>query len=356
MIIVTFVSLLTILLTYLAKYRNFRYGFEIAIVILICILGIRYNYGNDYLSYYKMFQEINSYGTLSEACNAIVIENGWIILNRIFAPFGFPALVFFLTIFQFGSFYYLVKKYVDRKHRWIALFFYLFSSGLMLTMISMMRQCLAMCILVYAVVSIINKKYLKSIFIVIVAAQFHQSAYIMLLLLFVPVLQKLNKKMYVVVFISLFVVFFLSQTLLGEQIGAIVNTYFSKYSYYMEKNNGVELGSGIGFILNIVVFICILLCDKHNSSTDSLFMKLMAASFLFIPLGFITASIGRVGDYLRFLGVIGLVPMSIMATRKVALLAVIGAYIFVTLYGYITFFHDPVWTDAYLEYHTILNQ
>lgn len=356
MIVVTFISLLALLLTYLSKYNGFKYGFESAIIILICILGVRYNYGNDYPSYYNIFQEINSYGTLSDACGSMAIENGWIFLNRIFAHLGFPSLVFFLTLFQFGSFYYLVKKYVDRRYRWIAMFFFLFSTGLMLTMISMMRQCFAMCILVYAVVSIMDKKYIKSVFLIIVAAQFHQSAYIMLLLPFVPLLQKLNKKTYIIIFISLFIAFFLSQTLLGEQIGAIVNTYFSKYSYYMEGNNGVELGSGIGFILNIVVFICILLYDPHDSSTNSLFMKLMATSFLFIPLGFITASIGRIGDYLRFLGVIGLVPMSIMSTKKVVLFAVMAVYIFVTLYGYITFFFDPVWTDAYLEYRTILNQ
>jgi len=356
MIVVIFFSALALLLTYLSKYNGFRYGFEAAIIILICILGVRYNYGNDYPSYYRIFQEINSYGTLSEAINSIEIENGWILLNRFFSSFGFSSLVFFLTLFQFGSFYYLVKKYVDRRRRWIAMFFYLFSSGLMLTMISMMRQCFAMCILVYAVASIIDKKYIKSVFLIIVAAQFHQSAYIMLLLPFVPLLQKLNKRMYVVIFISLFIVFFLSQTLLGDQIGAIVNTYFLKYSYYLEKGNGVELGSGIGFILNIVVFICILLYDPHDNSTNSIFMKLMAMSFLFIPLSFVIQSIGRVGDYFRFLGIIGLVPMTIMSTKKVTLLVVMGAYIFVTLYGYITFFYDPVWTDAYLEYHTIFNQ
>lgn len=356
MIVVTFISLLALFLTYLSKYRRLRFGLEFAIFLLISILGIRYNYGNDYPSYYKIFTEINSYETVSAAINSIEIENGWILLNRIFSPLGFSSLVFFLTLFQFGTFYYFIKKYVDKKFRWIAMFFYLFNSGLMLTMLSMMRQSFAMCILVYAITSIINKKYFRSILFIIIAAQFHQSAYIMLLLLFVPLLQKLSKKMYVIIIISLFVIFFLSQTMLGEQIGAIVNTYFSKYSYYLEDNNGVELGSGLGFILNIMVLICVLHCDPHNGSEDSLFMKLFAISFLFIPLGFITQSIGRVGDYLKFLGIIGLVPLTVISTKKVGLLAIVSVYVFVTLYGYFTFFYDPVWTDAYLEYHTILNK
>ena len=89
MIAVTIVNIVAVLLTFLSRYKNFRYGFEIAILVLIIFFGVRYNYGNDYPGYYDMFNEINSYHTLTIALGNMGIEDGWIVLNRLFAPLGF---------------------------------------------------------------------------------------------------------------------------------------------------------------------------------------------------------------------------------------------------------------------------
>ena len=116
MIAVTIINILAVIFIYISKYKNLRYCYEIAIIILIVFYGIRYNYGNDYGAYSLMFQEINSYQSFHDAFHSMNIEKGWIILNRLFAPLGFYTLVFCLTVFQFGVPYFFFKKYVKNVH------------------------------------------------------------------------------------------------------------------------------------------------------------------------------------------------------------------------------------------------
>lgn len=101
MYIVIFVNTLAVLFSYLSKYNKFSYGFELAFFCLILFYGVRYNYGNDYISYWQMFDEIASYRSFVLFDDSVRIEPGWILLNKIFSRCGFPFLVFFLQFFNF---------------------------------------------------------------------------------------------------------------------------------------------------------------------------------------------------------------------------------------------------------------
>lgn len=160
MYIVIFVNTLAVLFSYLSKYNKFSYGFELAFFCLILFYGVRYNYGNDYISYWQMFDEIASYRSFVLFDDSVRIEPGWILLNKIFSRCGFPFLVFFLTIFQFLSIYYFIKRFVPINKRYIALFIYLFSFDLMLLELSMMRQTIAIFLTMYAVVFLLNQKFI----------------------------------------------------------------------------------------------------------------------------------------------------------------------------------------------------
>lgn len=354
MIAVTIVNIVAVLLTFLSRYKNFRYGFEIAILVLIIFFGVRYNYGNDYPGYYDMFNEINSYHTLTIALGNMGIEDGWIVLNRLFAPLGFYVLVFCLTIFQFGSLYFFLKKYVKREQLFFVMFLYLFSSNLMLTMLSMMRQCLAMNIILWAIPFILDRKYIKAIILILLAAQFHQSAYILLFLLFVPFLQKMSYKVYVTLMLCLFAFLFIASNTVGEQLAFIVDSYFEKYNEYIGGNKA-ELGSGIGFIFTICAFLLLLFYDKHDNSNKSFFMKNLAISYLFIPLGFIVQLIARVATYFDLSGIsgyLGLVQGHSGWSKLIGYVFLVLFCLF-TIYGYFSFFYSDVWHDAFYEYHTI---
>lgn len=353
MILVTIINIIAILLTYLSRYRKCRCGFEIAIILLICFYGIRYNYGNDYPVYLLMFNEINSFSTVEYSTESSAIERGWIFLNRLFAPFGFFSLVICLTIFQFFTIYKFIKRYVSVEQYYISLFFYLFSSGLMLTMLSMMRQCVAMNIILWSIPFIVKKKYWYSLPLIYLAAQFHQSAYIMLFLPFTMFLFKLKRNTYIIISIFLFFVLFIADNFVAGQINNIVGMHFDKYNAYIEEGSKLQLGSGIGFLFNILFFMILVLFDRHKEGINSWLLKMFSISYMFIPLSFIVPLVGRIGTYLSIMGVVGILPIIDLDRQKRVIQIVISLFVFITLYGYITFFYSDVWRDAFMEYHTI---
>ena len=355
MISVTIVNIIAVLLTYLSRYPKCRYGFVGATILLICFYGIRYDYGNDYMGYFRDFMSYNLYDVVEYSTDSKDIERGWLLLNRLFAPLGFPTLVFFLTIIQFGTIYWLIKKYVGNRYCYLVLFFYLFSPGLMLTMLSMMRQALAMNIVLWAVPFILKKRFWLSLLLIYLAAQFHQSAYMMLLLPFTVFLMNLSRKLYVGLMFGLFVVLFFSGNFLSAQINFWVENYFDKYEYYTNQGESEELNSGLGFILNLIFFSTFLFGDKHERLTESWFVKVLAISYVFIPLGFIIPIIGRIGTYFQIAGIIGLVSIKKECCKRIFTFGVWGIYVFMTLYAYITFFYSDVWIDKYMEYNTILD-
>lgn len=355
MLIVSLVNIIAVLLAYLSRYPKYRYGFIGAVVLLICFYGIRYDYGNDYMGYFRDFVSYNLYDVVEYSTDSKDIERGWLLLNRLFAPLGFPTLVFFLTIIQFGTIYWLIKKYVDNKYRYLVLLVYLFSPGLMLTMLSMMRQALAMNIVLWAVPAILRKRFWLSLLLIYLAAQFHQTAYMMLVLPFTVFLMNLNKKMYIGVMIGLFVVLFFSGSFLSAQINFFVETYFDKFEYYTNQNNVQKLGSGLGFLLNIVFFLTFLFGDRHERLERSWFVKMLVISYIFIPLSFVIPLIVRVGYYFQIIGIVGLIPILLVCRKNVITYVIFGLYMFVVLYAYVVFFYSDVWTDKYMEYKTIFS-
>lgn len=353
MILVTIINAIAILLTYLSRYRKCRYGFEFAIILLICFYGIRYNYGNDYPGYLIMFNEINSFSTIEYSTESSSIERGWIVLNRLFAPLGFFSLVAFLTIFQFFTIYKFIKRYVSVEQYYISLFFYLFSSGLMLTMLSMMRQCVAMNIILWSVPFILTRKYWYSMPLIYLAAQFHQSAYLMLFLPFTMFLFKLKRNIYIVISVFLFFLLFVADNFIAEQINNIVGTHFDKYNTYIEEGNKLQLGSGFGFLFNVIFFMTLVLYDSHKECVNSWLIKMFSISYMFIPLSFVIPLIGRIGTYLSIMGIVGILPIIDLFRQKRMMQIVISLFVFITLYGYVTFFYSDIWRDAFMEYHTI---
>jgi hypothetical protein len=74
------------------KYNGLAYS----IITIFIFLAIRYDFGNEYMSYFMNFYEINEYDNFSIK----VDEIGWIYLNYIFKPFGFISMQIFLAGFS----------------------------------------------------------------------------------------------------------------------------------------------------------------------------------------------------------------------------------------------------------------
>lgn len=129
---------------------------------------------------------------------------------------------------------------------------------------------------------IAKQKITKSIIIIIIAAQFHRSAYIALSLPLVSYLFNLSKKTYIITIISIFILCFTAQNIITHYINELISSTFERYEAYSE-NESASLGSGIGFVFNILFFLTLVLSDRHQRSYESWTMKMLALSYVFHP-------------------------------------------------------------------------
>jgi len=100
MIATIILGIFAVSFAFLAKYKNFRYGLEISFFLIFLFLALRYNFGNDYQSYFRCFNEITNSSKidLNYMQYGRVIEPGWIILCWLFKPFGFYWLIAFHSL------------------------------------------------------------------------------------------------------------------------------------------------------------------------------------------------------------------------------------------------------------------
>ena len=347
MLIIIIVSLISVFLTYLSKYRETRYCFEIAILSLIIFWGFRYNFGNDYAVYLANFDSIKNYSE-----GIIELESGWVLLNRIFSYGEFPSLVFFITIIQFYSIYFYLKHYVEVKYRWFVLLFYIINASLMIHSLSGLRQTVAMSIFIFSLHYIYNRKYLPSLLLLLIAAQFHSSAYLMLVLPFTIFLSRIKKKSYVYMLIAIFIICFFFRGFVLRLSSALLQfDEISKYDLYLTQSDSQYGGKGFGIMLQMLVLCILLVYDKHEDTMQNWLLKLYQMSFVFIPLYTILPTFARLQMYFMLLG-IGGVPMLIKTAKASMLNAVIIVlFLMMILLG----FSSALSYDSYSSYNTIFS-
>ena len=103
MFVVIICSLIAILFTFLESRGTFPNGMKLGFV-LVTILGvIHYDFGNDYMSYYSVYESIKDVPFDFELIMSgdLYREPGWVFLNYLFKPVGgFFMLVAVLSIIQ----------------------------------------------------------------------------------------------------------------------------------------------------------------------------------------------------------------------------------------------------------------
>ena len=207
MLVVTTLNIVVVLMAYLARDEKHRYLLAWAFAILIMVLGIRYGYGNDFFNYEYFFNHGSYYKESEDP------DPGWLLLNRLFKPFGFSTFVFFLTAIEHLMLYDLIRRYVSPNYYWLALFIYLFNPYFMLIGLSMMRQFLVQVLGFYAMELIYKRKWLQFLLIVIFSVSIHKVGLLLIPLAIIPFMSKrtYSRKMLLsFVGIGLFLIFFIT--------------------------------------------------------------------------------------------------------------------------------------------------
>jgi hypothetical protein len=331
-------------------------GLKISFAFIFIFLGLRYNFGRDYEAYFKGFIEINTNASITLYDYILLAEPGWYLLNKLFQPVGFYGMTLFFALFNSFAYYKFIKRYVPTNYYWLAVFLYIFSTGLLLTQASAMRQTLAINLFLMGIPFIENKSPIKYFLCLIVAASIHQSALILLPIYILSIANwKINNIVGIIIF-STYIILNVFGKLVLPNLNQFIFIYFNRYNEYTLVDNEIKFGTGLGFIYTSLIFFFVILLEKRQNKVSSLLFKISILYFIIVALSMVSPLIGRVGMYFQTILIIAVVPLILISInrKKLRFIFLLSFFIY-TIYDFYNFFNDPYIYKYYGTYHTFFS-
>lgn len=365
MLVVLFICIFVVLLGILASIGKLKFGLEFAFFFIIIFSAIRYDYGNDYPTYYRIFQDISSRSDLQSILNDFNnlydkyegAEIGWVILNWMFKPLGFWGMIIFTSVLTNVIYYIFIRNYVPRKWYWLALFTYMFDTSLFFVPLSMMRQSFAMVLFVLSFKYIADRRVIPSILFVAIASLFHKSALLLLPFVLLGFLYKASGKIISIVCLFIFAVFMFTKDIAENILTSVLALeVFVGFENYFDRMDAADT-FGLGFVSRLLTFFVPFLfyvADKKQIFTNRLITILSSVSFLIIPFTLILGFIGRTSYYFLIFNIAAIPLLYDWMRNKLLRNSLLIVYMTYTLYSFNQFFNDPIWI-SFTRYQTIFS-
>lgn len=357
-----FVGLVAILFAFLEDKHVLNKGLIFAFLALTVFLSIRYDWGNDYLSYLKGFNEIGLYySSISDlfSPNAFLrYEIGWHLLCILFKHIGFFAMVMVVTIVENVLLYFFIRRYCPQGWYWLALFVYVFTPNLFFTCASAMRQMLAICIVLTSFQFIEAKKPVSFILLILLATSFHKSAILLLPIYFLGILsQKDFKEGTLMLIIPITILwYYLAPSFLDSNIDFLLNLEdFESYNQYADEQRNVSF-SIIGLLSTFTIPFVSIMCLNKAIWRDRILLYLSFLSVLVIPLSGVMMMMIREQFYFQAFSIVA-IPIclnEISGKYKMLLWGLVLFYVATALRGFSSFISDPLW-EPFINYQTIFS-
>lgn len=257
----------------LVQKRSF-WSFEIVFMLLFFALmfGMRYDVGTDHLGYLFSYIE----GSVGENLKMEPLFR-WI--SKICYDLNIHPIIYF-AIWAFIQITFFLLAFKNERYLFPLLITFLFFNLSFTFWMNGIRQALALCIWLYSITFIVEKKFWHYIVWGIIAFLFHRSA--LILFVFYPLLR--NGKDYfksiplqLILFASVFIiknvfeVFILQFESIIEQFQTILGGEDNLYAAYTmdnmleDLNNEVE-GTGLASMFRILVWVIIILYSRKLKS------------------------------------------------------------------------------------------
>lgn len=361
---IIYISCTLLLLINNGNNRKLQRCLTFVFCFLTVFLGIRYMFGNDYISYLYQYKKVKegvdySYSWYESILyNESASEPGWVLINRCFSSTSFALLVFVLTVVEFYILYNCIKKYVSPHLYWFSIFIFLINPSNMLTCISMMRQYLAMTIFIFAIRYIIDKKIIKYFLLIISATFIHTSAIILLPVYFIGNINaSFLKKDIIKICLTVIIAFWymvgayyfgdIVQNLLGLSL-------FQRYDVYAD-NDVKSISLGFSAVLNIFLFYLGISSIKNSTREEAILILITLIGILILPLGTAIPHITRLSFYFTY-ALIFVCPILLTKIRRrsVRFILVMLMMIFY-INTLVSFIDSPINKEVYSTYHTIFS-
>lgn len=349
-------GILAVLFAYWEGHKGSKHGLKISFFLIFVFLAIRYKFGNDYMAYLDIFNYINRYGSLSfSQMSEFKYEAGWVILNYLFKPFGFFALIGVLALFNCIIYYKFIKKYLPEEYYWFAVFLYVFSPGLMLTHLTAIRQSLAILLFIFSLDYLLKKDAIRYVVCIGLASLFHFSAIILLPAYLIIFANWRNNKITSFIIISIFLSLFLYQSFFSPYLNKYIGIYFENYYDTYIGFGSAKVVSGFGVLYFAALFLLTIYYEKFQNRKTALIFKIAIISFMFIPLGMIIQFLGRVDMYFSHATIIVYPIIHMKIKNPIYKITFIALLLFVTMYTFIQFFQSGTYRTAFGTYQTIFS-
>lgn len=314
------------------KNKKSRVDFIFLQIILIFLLSFTYKMGSDWIPYQRFYNNIDNINIFEYKSFEIGYTLYCFFMKKIF---GFNYEIFMgITI---GTCIYILLKELKKRtnNYFLATFIftvqYLFNTSVE----PVVRQLIALTILVYALKYIEEKKLYKFILFVVLASQFHMSAIIFLAIYGLEKVNIKKRTIIILFFVSIFLV---------ENIDKIINLlsviipFFKKFEVYLISERYGEQKVSIFNILYKLLFSggCLYLIfysydyykDKKNYIKNSAIIYC-----LLMNLQYKMAILYRIQDYLVFFFAIAISTKE--SIRFINNKKIKNARIFITLFLFI---------------------
>ena len=141
--------------------------------------------GSDTPAYFDFFIQVANTPSLADALKETRFEPGYVVLNWIIHTLNgnFNLLLGVTTAVYYGSIYIFLLKYAKNVPLAAML---LFVYAVLYDVASVMRQCIALAVILFAIDFLIEKKPLRYFALIALAMLFHNSAFIMVPIYFLP--------------------------------------------------------------------------------------------------------------------------------------------------------------------------
>ncbi|BAX78636.1 hypothetical protein ALGA_0241 [Labilibaculum antarcticum] len=225
--------------------------YYLPILIYSLFWGLRYNVGTDFQSYENFFRSVKM-----NTSNIYKLEPGYHFLNEILANLDLTSTSIFIVT-SFIVVYFLYKSVSTKSNLLPIVIFFYFTTSTVLFSQNGIRQSIALCILFIVIRFFVEKKYIKSIILLILAFLFHKSVLIPAML--IPIFYRNIFSSRILVLIAmLFTLIFgteLLPYLLKQSAFIFTALNYDQLDRILKFSVTFEKGSGIGFLLKISIYI-----------------------------------------------------------------------------------------------------
>lgn len=361
MFIVVLISILALFLTVLDSLKLLDKGLLYAFIIVTIVAAIRYNYGNDYSSYYDDYIRYNHY-YIQDIINGSVEfkEPGWsafCILFSLFGQYGFFIMIGSISIFCNWIYYRFIIENVQRRYYWLALFIYLFTFDMYVLQMSMIRQGIAISLFVFSYHFLKRKKLLIPVLLCILAYTFHRSSIVYFPFILLSLLRwDILGKSLSWILLGAFVIFFISNSIAEKLFGNLLAleemAIYDKYTLMEGNRLGTRrLFEFIPFFVSLYY-----LAQKDTAKKGHKYMVMLSTiSTILYPFSMIVHLVSRLMYYFSIF-YIATIPVTYFYIKdKMLRYGLLSIFMLITLYLYYTTFKSPIYVDAFSKYQTIFS-